>query len=974
MNNNILLNNKFNTWFIDQTGAYIGAFNNTENLVFKFNENMCNTFANCNNMVMNLTFYNNMFTEVSNIYGAFYNCQNIIGSPICPPKVTSLQNTYYNCQNLTGSPVCTDNVTVMYYAYYMCKNLTGNPVCGNNVTSFAYAYYGCSNLTGPPVFGPEVTSAQYAYSSANLYNQDPVFSKNVQYMDGTYSATHLRRPLMPDWFNGRCSDLYASANFASPQPAACGNAITHAANMYRGAKNITVAAAGLNLQSMWQMYASSSVIVPACGPNVTNMDDTYSNCKNLIGPAVCGDNVTTMRSTYLSCLNLTGPAAIGPKVTDAYWTYTSTNINIAACSDQLTALSNTYLYCQSLYAAACGFNVTNMTNSYNFCYSLRHPACGPNVSNMADCYNRCYGVREIVIGPNVRFANQAYNSALNYFYNSSNLNVVLPPNLTHARSLFQCPYQASNTPGGNIYFYGPDYQYNIFNLFGGSRDNARILNVHVIAGSNTYTNLKGSYTWEVNTELGCEVCNNVRLYNHENIFSDIGDYKYFYRHPSGNIYKYSYNGVSWNNNQATDCNISLSAGNYIQSIKGENKWFINEPTTVSAAVSPNPNDYFYLEPADGVASSTFKLSRSAAYVEMTEPTFEYSTDKVNWSTYTLDTEITISTGSKLYLRGDNSRGLVDHSYNNVWAKNGYIKIISSANFKVGGNFSSLVANSPYLGTIEIPGAYCFAMLFYQNTKLVDASKLNCDVDGEFCYYSTFEQCSLLTSLPRFVLRTVSASLAESAFRLCNNLTTIPTGMLPAKTVSKHCYRNMFSECRNLNNVPIGLLPATKLAQSCYQAMFTNCTNLIKPPALPATEVEYTSYSEMFYNCRNMTYMPYLPAQSNIQNCVHAYYAMFGNCNNLGIYSSQTAEHNYPVSLNLTGSVNMFYLTKGDYAYSSSITLPTTIYTINEPITYVDDSEYKFDGWYNGGTKVSSDIDYTFTPTGDVTLEARGIAS
>lgn len=117
----------------------------------------------------------------------FYNCTNLIGSPVCSDKVTNMAYAYYNCKNLTRSPVCGNNVTNMECAYYSCRNLTGSPVCGEKVTNMYSTYANCTNLAGNMyMFSPNVTNVNSCFNGRNNMNQ-----LNIYVLNGSNSYNTL---------------------------------------------------------------------------------------------------------------------------------------------------------------------------------------------------------------------------------------------------------------------------------------------------------------------------------------------------------------------------------------------------------------------------------------------------------------------------------------------------------------------------------------------------------------------------------------------------------------------------------------------------------------------------------------------------------------------------------------------------------------------------------------------------------------
>lgn len=73
-----------------------------------------------------------------------------------------------------------------------------------------------------------------------------------------------------------------------------------------------------------------------------------------------------------------------------------------------------------------------------------------------------------------------------------------------------------------------------------------------------------------------------------------------------------------------------------------------------------------------------------------------------------------------------------------------------------------------------------------------------------------------------------------------------------------------------------ILPATTLTPHCYRALFANNPLLTTPPQLPATTLANSCYRFMFQEC-SITTAPDLLAQNLVTEC---YYGMFNKCGNL----------------------------------------------------------------------------------------------
>ena len=225
------------------------------------------------------------------------------------------------------------------------------------------------------------------------------------------------------------------------------------------------------------------------------------------------------------------------------------------------------------------------------------------------------------------------------------------------------------------------------------------------------------------------------------------------------------------------------------------------------------------------ANSTVRIGK---FGSPSSKTILYSTDAVNWSAYTIGTDIVLeNVGDKVWMKageGGNS----------------------------GGWFTSVMA------------CYRFKM-----TGLIAASgNLMSIVDGE--------------------TETFTAKVFRSLFQGCTSLTTAPA--LPATTLATNCYLRMFYNCSSLISAP-AVLPAetlvagTHIDNGCYGHMFHGCTSLTTAPALPATTLASYCYSQMFSGCTSLTATPLLPATSLPTQC---YFMMFQGCTSLAtVRTAQT---------------------------------------------------------------------------------------
>lgn len=137
---------------------------------------------------------------------------------------------------------------------------------------------------------------------------------------------------------------------------------------------------------------------------------------------------------------------------------------------------------------------------------------------------------------------------------------------------------------------------------------------------------------------------------------------------------------------------------------------------------------------------------------------------------------------------------------------------STGNFEISGNIMSILYEDDFEERVSLEQSYNFCKLFYNCTKLVDASKLE----------------------------------------------------LPATTLTNDCYNSMFYGCTNLLNAPE--LPALTLTNNCYISMFNNCQKLTQAPELNASTLVTNCYREMFNSCKVLDFIKCLAEDISASNC------------------------------------------------------------------------------------------------------------
>lgn len=340
--------------------------------------------------------------------------------------------------------------------------------------------------------------------------------------------------------------------------------------------------------------------------------------------------------------------------------------------------------------------------------------------------------------------------------------------------------------------------------------------------------------------------------------------------------------------------------------------------------------------------------------------FETSTDGQNWSTYTLDTHISLpNVGDKVYFRAatGQTNTLVGISWIGGTAFAGSGKLAGSGDVKY------LISQD---GDTSQVAKHCFEGAFKNMTSLVTAPKLGLTALTESCYANMFDGCTSLIAAPDIPATILDYHSCINTFTGCRSLTTAPT-TLPATTLATWCYDGMFSNCSSLSAAPA--LPATTLIEGCYKNMFNGCSSLTAAPALPATTIASNCYEGMFQNCTSLTAAPALPAETLASNC---YLNMFSGCSNIAsidvsfsAWNPTNATTNWVTNVASSGTFTCpeeLSDTRGDS------NIPTG-WTVVKPAEYIEaNSQQYLDTGY--AAMVGDEIEITWANT-DNTKENKG---
>ena len=315
-----------------------------------------------------------------------------------------------------------------------------------------------------------------------------------------------------------------------------------------------------------------------------------------------------------------------------------------------------------------------------------------------------------------------------------------------------------------------------------------------------------------------------------------------------------------------------------QSTDGGTTWTDVVPleTKAGSLIEANSEDCGYVPPTPGGYENqylTFDIVTPGTIVWKTEnplnvKKISYSINNGEWTEITPSTtgvSFNVSVGDKVRFKGNNTAYGASDTGSNTF--NG-----STASFNVQGNIMSLTNGDLFASATTISD-YTFVSLF-NKTKVVNAKNLILPATTltSHCYYGMFQGCTSLVTAPTLPATTLAENCYEYMFRE-TNLTTAPE--LPATTLANYCYSSMFYDCTSLTTAPE--LSATTLANNCYYFMFYGCTNLVNAPELPATTLARECYDFMFRGCTSLTTAPELPALNLVYEC---YDSMFDGCTKL----------------------------------------------------------------------------------------------
>lgn len=253
-----------------------------------------------------------------------------------------------------------------------------------------------------------------------------------------------------------------------------------------------------------------------------------------------------------------------------------------------------------------------------------------------------------------------------------------------------------------------------------------------------------------------------------------------------------------------------------------------------------PTDYFYIQNVSGSSGSIglniLNSSVSDAY--------EYSKDKVNWTTRSSISSITVNldNNEKLYIRSN--RG--------SFSTNAYFHtIVPYMNCAVGGNLATLIDWKNKDGIRTIPD-YCFKQLFgYSNQSyFVDFSNLttgNLTTVGAYSFQRTFDSCYNITITPDFSsLTTIHGYGMSKCFSNCTSLTSISNNFTNIISVDNWGLQECLYNCENLTIGP-NLNKITNAGYRSFESFLGNCKKLEEVTAPNISSWDTNNFYYWLYN-------------------------------------------------------------------------------------------------------------------------------
>ena len=172
------------------------------------------------------------------------------------------------------------------------------------------------------------------------------------------------------------------------------------------------------------------------------------------------------------------------------------------------------------------------------------------------------------------------------------------------------------------------------------------------------------------------------------------------------------------------------------------------------------------------------------------------------------------------------------------------------------------------------------------------------------FYSTFSNCTELTSLPADLFRhntAVSTSGFRSTFSGCAKLASLPVDLFRYNTaVSTSGFYGTFSSCTNLATLPVDLFRYnTAVSTSGFVSTFSGCAKLASLPAdlfRYNTAVSTSGFMDTFSGCYELASLPADLFRYNTAVSTSGFVSTFAECTNLASLPADLFRYNTECSL------------------------------------------------------------------------------
>ena len=134
---------------------------------------------------------------------------------------------------------------------------------------------------------------------------------------------------------------------------------------------------------------------------VTDMNNTFRECTELVIPPIIPKTVTTMFTTFNSCKHLEYPPILPPSLYNMYGTfYNCKSLQYAPnIPDTVTNLAQCFVFCSKIeYSPTIPNGVTTLRGTFGWCTSLKTaPTIPSSVVDMKNTFVGCYNLEGSLI-------------------------------------------------------------------------------------------------------------------------------------------------------------------------------------------------------------------------------------------------------------------------------------------------------------------------------------------------------------------------------------------------------------------------------------------------------------------------------------------------------------------------------------------------------------------------------------------------